>query len=260
MLITGGSGLLGRHLQQSPAIDEWQLIAPGSGALDIRRRDQVRDFVVGWKLNVIVHLAYRKGDKASIVDGSKNIAEAAAACGARLIHLSSDVVFPGRAAPYSETDGPFPISDYGRMKEEAEKVVVAACPDTLIIRTSLMYGTEIVAPIQTDVRDALAGRSNMAFYTNEIRCPAHAADIAAAIGRLAEKPDVKGPLHIAGPQPLSRAELAAAFATWMGLNPLLLRTEAVADAGLDRPGQLILDCSRAAALGITCRPIDVALR
>jgi dTDP-4-dehydrorhamnose reductase len=187
------------------------------------------------------------------------VAEAAAACGARLIHLSTDVVFPGRAAPYTETDSPFPISDYGRMKEQAEQAVAEVCPTALILRTSLLYGSDIAAPIQTDVRRALSGVVNMTFYTNEYRCPAHAADVAVAIARLAAMRDVTGPLHVAGPRPMSRADLAAAFARWMGLNPLLLRTQALADSGFDRPGRVVLDSSKAAGLGITCRPVEIAL-
>jgi dTDP-4-dehydrorhamnose reductase len=259
MFITGGSGLLGRHLQRTPALEDWEMIAPSSTALDVRHRDVVIDSIKGWKPKVVVHLAYRKSDRPSIVAGSRNVAEAAAACGARLIHLSTDVVFPGREAPYKETDSPFPISDYGRMKEQAEQAVAEACPQALILRTSLLYGTDIVAPIQIDVRRALSGVTNMAFYTNEYRCPAHAADVATAIARLAGMRQVTGPLHVAGPRPMSRADLAAVFARWMGLNPLFLRTQALADSGFARPGRVVLDSSKAAGLGITCRPVEVAL-
>ena len=83
MFVTGGRGLLGRHLQRSPAIERWELIAPGSRALDIRRRDRVLDEIVEWKPKCVVHLAYRNDDRRTIVDGSRNVAEAAARCGAR---------------------------------------------------------------------------------------------------------------------------------------------------------------------------------
>src|SRR5256885_16681407 len=96
MFVTGATGLLGGHLQRSEAIDRWDLIGPGSGALDIRMDDRVVDFIGDWKPDVVVHLAYRKGDRRCIVDGSKNVARAASACGARLIHLSSDAVLPRR--------------------------------------------------------------------------------------------------------------------------------------------------------------------
>ncbi|HLM18051.1 MAG TPA: SDR family oxidoreductase [Acidimicrobiia bacterium] len=260
MLVTGASGLLGRHLQRSDAIDRWELIAPGSGTLDIRTRDRVVDFIHEWKPDVVVHLAYRKHDRRCIVDGSRNVAEGATACGARLIHFSTDAVFAGRDAPYSEADTPVPFSEYGRMKWEAEKAVVAACPPAVIVRTSLMYGTDMLAATQIDVRNALDGGRAMTFYTDEYRCPAHAADVATAIGALAIRRDVTGPVHVAGPEALSRAEYARAIATWFGFDAHRLHTGRIADTGVDRPGRVVLDSSLAASLGIRCRPMAEALR
>ncbi len=261
MFITGATGLLGRHLQRSPSIeDRWELIAPGSGALDVRRRDAVLHMIGSWKPKAIVHLAYRKDDRRSIVDASRHVAEAAAACGARLIHVSTDVVFSGRPAPYRETDPVFPITDYGRMKADAEAEVMTHCPTAVLVRPSLMYGTDSLAPVQLDVQRAIRGENMMSFFTDEYRCPAHAADVAAAIGALASMPLVTGPLHVAGPHAISRAEFATAIARWLGFNPALLRTSTMADAGLDRPARLVLDSSKAASLGLHCRPIGEALR
>ena len=67
------------------------------------------------------------------------------------------------------------------MKLEAERAVAAECPSAVMVRTSLLYGTRRPASIQTDVEDAITGRSTMRFFTDEYRCPAHAADVAAAI-------------------------------------------------------------------------------
>ena len=259
MFITGGRGLLGRHLQRSEAVDRWELVAPGSRALDIRRRERVLDEISGWKPACVVHLAYRNDDRRTIVDGSRNVAEAAAACGARLIHLSTDVVFAGRAAPYSESDPPFAITDYGMWKAEAERAVTDACPTAVLVRTSLMYATDSLAPMQLDVQRALTGQSSMAFFTDEFRCPAHAADVAAACGTLATMPDVTGPLHVAGPQVLSRIEIATTIARWLGLDPGRLRSASLTDSGLVRPSRIALDVTKAASLGIHCRPMSAAL-
>lgn len=259
MLVTGGSGLLGRHLQRSPAIEQWELVAPGSRSLDVRQHDRVLDMITDWKPHVVVHLAYRKGDRRSIVDGSRHVAEAATRAGARLIHVSTDVVFAGRDAPYVEADVPFPITEYGRMKADAELAVTAACPTALIVRPSLMYATDFLAPLQLDVQRALEGRSTMSFFTDEYRCPAHAADVAAAIGVLAMRPDVVGPLHVAGPEVVSRADLARAVAVSLGGNPALLPTSSVTDFATARSARIVLDCSRAAALGIRCRPLAEAM-
>lgn len=260
MFVTGGRGLLGRHLQRSDAVEKWELIAPGSRALDIRQRDRVIDEITEWKPKCIVHLAYRNDDRRTIVDGSRNVAEAAAACGARLIHLSTDVVFAGRVAPYVESDPTFAITEYGTWKAEAELAVAAACPSAVLVRTSLMYATDSLAPMQLDVQRALRGESSMSFFTDEFRCPAHAADVAAACGALASMPHVTGPLHVAGPQVLDRVEIATEIARWLGLNPARIRAASLADSGLVRPSRIALDVTKAAGLGISCRPIAAALR
>ena len=260
MFITGGSGLLGRHLQRSPAMSNWELIAPGSHSLDIRRREPVIDMITDWKPAAVVHLAYRKDDRRAIVDGSRNVAEAAARCGARLVHLSTDVVFGGRQAAYTEADQPFAVTDYGVMKAEAERVVMDACPGSVVLRTSLMYATDFLAPVQLDVERALRGEASTTFFTDEFRCPAHAADIADAVARLASMPEVTGPLHLAGPEVLSRADFARAVAVWLGLNPARLRTGTIEASGLNRAARIVLDSSLAARHGLRARPVAEALR
>lgn len=262
MLITGGSGFLGRHLTGGAATAAWELVAPSSASMDVRRRDSVVTAITEWKPNAVVHLAYRKGDRQSIVDGSRHVAEAAAACGARLVHLSSDVVFGGRVAPYLEGDIPSPANAYGRDKRDAERAVTEACPGAVLVRTSLLYGTADPAPLQFDVRHALAegpARRPMTFFTDEVRCPAHAADVANAVAELAHRPEIIGPLHVAGPDALSRAEFAIAVARWFGLDPTGLETSTIAASGLDRPSRIVLDTRTARSLGITCRSIDEAL-
>jgi dTDP-4-dehydrorhamnose reductase len=209
---------------------------------------------------VVVHLAYRRDDRRVIVDGSRNVAAAAASAGARLIHLSTDVVFAGRDTPYTEIDVPDATMEYGRWKAEAELEVHRAHPDAVMVRTSLLYGTHHLSPGQHAVAEALGGGAPMTYFTDEYRCPVHATDVAEAVLRLAELPEVDGPLHIAGPQALSRADLAAAFARHQGLDESQLVTSTLAENGLQRPARVVLDSSAAAHIGITCRSVEEALR
>jgi dTDP-4-dehydrorhamnose reductase len=257
MLVTGATGFLGRHLMDEPG--EWEIVAPAHSMLDLRQRDRVVDLVGEWKPQVVVHLAYRK-DRQSIVDASRNVAEAATACGARLVHLSTDVVFSGRPLPYTEHDDTFPIIEYGRDKLDAETAVFAAAPDAVAIRTSLLYGTDRMGACQLDAQAAAQGTSSMTFFTDEVRCPTHAADVAAAIVALAARPEVTGPLHLTGRRPMSRAELAQLTAAWLGLAPAAIRTSTIAESGTVRPGHIVLDCARATSLGLTCRDPFESLR
>ncbi|MGB8860538.1 MAG: sugar nucleotide-binding protein [Ilumatobacteraceae bacterium] len=258
MLITGATGFLGQHLMAASEAGRWEVLAPTSGSMDIRARARVFDEITTWKPQVVVHLAYRRSDRQVIVDGTRNVAEAAAAAGSRMIHLSSDFVFAGRERPYVESDQPDAIIDYGRWKAEAESVLWQAHPSAMAIRTSLLYGTEMQSPGQLEVAAAVDGRRSTRYFTDEYRCPAHAADVAAAIVTLADHPG-GGVLHIAGPQAISRAHLAQAFAEWMGHDPSRVPTASLAETGLQRPAHIALDTSLAASLGIRCRSLAEAL-
>jgi dTDP-4-dehydrorhamnose reductase len=255
LFVTGASGFLGRHLVNGPASADWEIVAPSSTSLDLRNREAVLDMVHDWRPTAIAHLAYRKPDRPSTVDASRYVAEAAQANKARLVHMSSDVVFPGRPRPYVESDEPVPLTDYARDKLDAEHAVTEVCPGAVMVRTSLIYGTVELAQIQQDVADAINGRSTTTFFTDEVRCPVHVEDLAEAVTRLAGMREISGPLHVAGPDALSRAEFAVRTASMLGLDPSLIRTATLADSGLVRPGCVILDSSRAAELDIRCRAV-----
>ncbi|CAB4867601.1 unannotated protein [freshwater metagenome] len=259
VIVTGASGLLGRHVQHDPGLAAWNLMAPSSHALDVRHRDQVMHAIQGHKPDAVIHLAYNSADRRTTFEGSRNVAEAAAACGARLVHLSTDVVFGGRETSYVESDALSPATEYGQMKADAETAVMAACPGAVMIRTSLMYATDFLAPTQIAVQRALRGEMPISFFTDEFRCPAHAADIAAACAALAGMPEITGPLHVAGPEALSRADFAAVIARRLGLDPVSLSTTTLRESGLDRPGRVVLDSSLATSLGFRCRSVADAL-
>jgi dTDP-4-dehydrorhamnose reductase len=77
---------------------------------------------------------------------------------------------------------------------------------------------------------------------------AHAATV------LAGRRNVSGPLHVAGPEALSRSQFAVMIARWLGLDPTALRTTTMAEQGIARPGRVVLDSSGAASMGLRCRP------
>jgi nucleoside-diphosphate-sugar epimerase len=77
---------------------------------------------------VIIHTAYRKaGPELERVTaaGAGHVAQAAAQIGARLIHVSSDVLLDGEHAPYDESAQPASLHPYGQAKAEAERLVQA---------------------------------------------------------------------------------------------------------------------------------------
>lgn len=253
LFVTGGLGYLGGHILNGPASERWNLIAPSSQALDLRYRDSVRSVIADWKPNAIIHTAYRRDDRESIVQASRNVAEAAAKSGARLVHVSSDAVFGGRAWAYTESDPVTPVNDYGIDKADAEAAVLDACPDAVVIRLSLLIGKNEMSGHELNVRKAITGHSDMSFFTDAIRCPAIVDDVADALVELADRRDVHGVLHLAGPEPLSYAELATLTAKNHDWDEEKLEFTTIDESGLAVPSRVELDCSLARSLGIAVR-------
>ena len=260
LLVTGGSGYLGREVVRRAAAAGWDALgtvfsAPGPARLDVRDPVAVRQLVDRVRPPAVIHTAYRQhgdGAEATTVDGAGHVAAAAAAVGARLVHLSTDVVFDGRAGrPYTEDDPPAPCTAYGRWKARAERRVLAAHPGACVVRTSLIVGGDGSSAHERLVLDVVEGRVALAFFTDEIRCPIHVGDLAEALLELLDR-DLAGPLHVAGPQAVSRWELARLVS---GRDDL--PSTRSADRPDPRPLDCRLDCGRALE-ALRSRPRPVA--
>ena len=230
--VTGATGFLGTELLA---------LAPDATGerVEVRDAHAVRSLFERLRPDVVIHTAYRQdGEDAReiVVDGSENVARAAVGVGARLVHLSTDVIFDGRkGGPYVEADLASPCTDYGRAKADAEARVVAAAPEALVVRTSLIVGGPGHAPSKHE----LAARNpDATFFEDEIRSPVQVGDLAAAVLELAAL-ELSGPLNVAGADDVSRADLAELF---IG-GPV---RRAPAPAG--RPLDCSLDSSRARTL------------
>ena len=199
--VTGATGFLGRELCS---------LAPRATGdrVEIRDAAAVRELFERLRPDVVIHTAYRQtgdGAREIVVDGSANVAAAADAVGARLVHLSTDVVFDGRLGrPYREDDTPSPCSPYGEAKAEAETIVRAACPEALIVRTSLIVGGPGHEP---SPHELVARDPEATFFEDELRSPVQVGELAAALLELAAL-ELEGVLHVAGADDVSRADLA----------------------------------------------------
>jgi dTDP-4-dehydrorhamnose reductase len=242
VFVTGLGGYLGGELGRLAPARGWEVAGiAGSAQLDVRDAEGVRAAVLTARPDVVVHTAYRMDDAGVNVEGTQSVVAAAAAAGARLVHLSTDVVFGDGEGLLTEDDPPDPVTAYGASKLEAER---ACGPDALIVRTSLLYGGERPSTHEVAAVEAADGVRDMAFFTDEVRCPIAVGDLAAAVLELAEL-DVTGPLHVAGADALNRLEFARLVVAHHGRDPNTLRG---GDGGPGRPKRLALDCSRARAL------------
>jgi dTDP-4-dehydrorhamnose reductase len=252
IFVTGLAGYLGSELARTAGAAGWQVsgtVHERAGPHRAHRVDVRDERAVGMALaaerpDVVVNTAYRRDDESATVDGARVVAEAAARAGARLIHLSSDLVFGGDLRrPLTEEDRPDPRLDYGRWKARAEQLLREADPEALLVRTSLIYGARKPSDHER-LALAAADGANVTFFTDEYRNPVEVGDLAKAILELAAK-DVHGPLHVAGADAMDRLELARLFVARRRRDPDVLLG---GPGGPDRPKDCRLDSSRALAL------------
>ncbi|HZO36351.1 MAG TPA: sugar nucleotide-binding protein [Solirubrobacteraceae bacterium] len=259
LFVTGLAGYLGRAVAHAARAAGWEVAGSiherpadrdaEAYRLDVRDSAAVLDAVKTARSDAVIHTAYRRnGDEAGAVnaDGAGNVAQAAHDVGARLVHVSSDVIFrgnPGR--PLREDDPPDPLTDYGVTKASAEATVAELDPAAVLVRTSLIYGGDGSSDHERMAIDAAGGLIDATFFTDEYRCPVLASELASALVELAGRPDVNGPLHVAGADSLNRLEFARLVASHAGRDPNRLRG---GEGPADRPKDLTLDCSRAREL------------
>jgi dTDP-4-dehydrorhamnose reductase len=248
--VTGASGDLGGVVCERALAAGWEVTGwAGRRAVDVRDGRAVDAALRAARPDAVIHTAYVQGagEREVNADGSEHVARAAAAVGARLVHVSSDAIFDGRLdRPLREEDVPSPVTPYGATKAEAEARVALAAPDAVLVRTSLIYAGPPREPTAQE-RTPLAvarGESDMVFFTDEIRSAVQVDDLAAALLELATL-EWAGPLNVAGADPVSRLELARLIVGARGLDPAGLGG---APAPPTRPRQCALDLTRAQAL------------
>lgn len=238
MLVTGGSGYLGGWVARLAAAD-WEVTAtysshPGAESgidwqqLDVRDALAVSSLIAELQPRTIVHTAALNPGQgndfeAVNVEGTANVASAAADADARLIHISTDMVFDGQRGNYVEADTPAPLNEYGRTKALAEQAVADSGAEAVIVRTSLIYGWRpTVARAAQWMIDALDRGDPVRLWSDEMRCPIWVESLAAAVVELAPM-DFRGVLHVGGEQVVSRYDFGVALLRFHGIdtNPVI---------------------------------------
>lgn len=195
ILITGSNGQLGNEMRVlSAQHPRHNYFFTDVAELDITNRQAVSAFVSSNAIDLIVNCAaYTNVDKAEEdeVTAHKINAEALSVLGSqgvRVIHISTDYVFSGKACvPYRETDSAAPNTVYGRTKYEGEKLLLAVCPEAVILRTAWLYSSFGNNFVKTMIRLGHE-RESLGVVFDQIGTPTYAADLAQAIFTVIESP------------------------------------------------------------------------
>lgn len=231
LLVTGASGYLGHAVitrARSFIVVPASFARPVAGhpyaaRVDLRDPAAVDDLVRTAAPDAILHTAASNRNAehiAAIVPAAIAVASAARRHGARLIHVSSDLVFDGEHAPYGDESAPAPLDNpYARAKAEAEQRVAEIHPGAAIVRPSLIWGLDPLDHQTSWLVDGAKSGAPVSLFTDEIRCPVHVDDLADWLLELAAHPELVGPFNAVGAQALTRWDFGQKLLRKLGLRP-----------------------------------------
>jgi dTDP-4-dehydrorhamnose reductase len=273
-LVAGAGGMLGTALQRVIAESGDTLCAPGEGEFDItdpvavrRRVAEFAEKLAPAQRGVLVNAAAFTNVEAAEdpaneelaylvnAQGPAILARAARDADVAFVHVSTDFVFDGRKdGAYAEDDDTNPLSVYGASKLLGELAVVQELPEALVVRTAWVFGSggaNFPLKIISAARDARREARALKVVTDEVGSPTYTVDLARGMRGLVEA-GARGLFHLAGSGSCSRFELAQETLSLAGLGDVGLEPvpSSAFPSKAARPANSVLDCAKAAALGV----------
>lgn len=265
VILIGATGMLGTDLHTELMKRGWDVIAPDRSDIDLEDVRTVESYFLFAEPNWIINTAaYTAVDKAENDEFRANLINATGAFSlsrqsrfykAGFIHISTDFVFDGtKSSPYTEEDEPNPLSVYGKSKRQGEILVMNENPNSIIVRTSWLFGANGKCFPKTILRAALDNKP-LRVVSDQIGSPTYTRDLATAIANLMEKDTPPGYYHIANKGQVSWYEFANFVLKACGINyDIQPISSSEWQAPASRPKYSVLSTSKYEALGFSSLP------
>ena len=247
--MTGANGLLGQALVQClSASPMYDVLATGNDTeprfihhscgytrMDVRDRAGMTTVFENFTPTVVINCAAltqvdrceteRSACWAVNATSVRNLAKECHGIGAHLIQVSTDFVFDGEDGPYDETHRPNPINFYGKAKLAGENAVrEAGMGKWTVVRTNVVFGAGRHLPrnnFVSWVRQELSQGKPVHVFTDQLRTPTYAVDLALGIERLIHLRK-RGVYNLSGKVLVSMFEFARSIAQVFCLDPGLV--------------------------------------
>lgn len=221
--IIGAKGRIGRSLAKILDPSDYRLLSTDMNEVDITNLQETLTFAERNMPMAIINCAAlssataceenpKEAFKVNAI-GARNVAIAANACGAKLVHLSTDDVFSGdRKVPLNEFHPTDATTVYGITKSYGERLIRDMCSQHFIIRSSWIYDERTLRKIRLGLK---AG--NLRYAPKQIASPTSAPMLASFIADLLETYEF-GTYHYTASGLATREEFIAEAARLMGLE------------------------------------------
>ncbi|GAB4234953.1 MAG: dTDP-4-dehydrorhamnose reductase [Acidobacteriota bacterium] len=284
VLITGATGVLGFHLyrrwREDDGVRLMVAVRPGTpelpGAIrlemDLAEPDEVATVLRGEEFDLVVHAAAltnpdeceRKPALAQRVnvEATGRLLEALAPT-ARVVYISTDLVFDGTCGRYTEEDPVNPVNWYGMTKVAAEELVLAR-PNGVVVRVSKLFswGSPFHPCFGNWLEEGFHRGTPVPLFADQYRTPLYVLDAVSALERFLTLHPRHAVYHLGGRERMNRYEFGRYFAEALGYSADAIRPIRMQEAGLAPRGA---DCSLVSdrfcgEFGFAPRPVREALR